>query len=220
MNFYLDKNNTKTSWNPTSKYFNLAQRQSYNGWLTQTGDNQRRLLRSDHHIPSSDCSISCSLLSSTAGGWWPGNTTCPASPADPVHTPHSSLHSFHSLCEAPQHCLFLQWSVCIWSLLALPEDPMSSPDVSVVQSVEPVSVIKTKAFRPSPHHHIECRQSVVGSLKSEVWSLKSGVWSLDLGPWNAGAEPDCPGGGVGHRTPCDPLTTLSWGVTGNTGRVT
>ena len=128
-------------------------------------------------------------------------------------TPHSTLLSFHSLCEAPQHCLFLQWSVCIWSLLALPEDPMSSPDVSVVQSVEPVSVIKTKAFRPSPHHHIECRQS-------EVWSLKSEVWSLDLGPWNAGAEPDCPGGGVGHRTPCDPLTTLSWGVTGNTGRVT
>ena len=114
MNFYLDKNNTKTSWNPTSKYFNLVQRQSYNGWLTQTGDNQRRLLRSDHHIPSSDCSISCSLLSSTAGGWWPGNTTCPASPADPVHTPHSSLLTPHSTLHTPLstpsiHC-HIVWS--------------------------------------------------------------------------------------------------------------
>ena len=53
---------------------------------------------------------------------------------------------------------------------------MSSPDVSVVQSVEPVSVIKTKAFRPSPHHHIECQQSVLSSL-----SLRQSGMS---GPWN------------------------------------
>ena len=59
------------------------------------------------------------------------------------------------------------------------------------------------AFRPSPHHHIECQQSVLSSLESQsgVWSLESGI----SGPWNvlAGQWP-------GERWPAANNIVMTW----------